>query len=153
MTTLDRPNWRRYRHCYECGVDKAVACRDDMDRIADVPCQGRRLRAEAAEFIPDDVVPAAPVKASKPTLRTTRPEPVVIGGHVVAFDDVALKPSAPVRCYDDELFPFKPIAKPIAKKCCAYCRANIIDDNGHMRTCRKVECTRRREAARREVAA
>ena len=63
--TLNRPRWKLYRHCYDCGVDKAVACRDDMDRISDVVCAGRRLMSEPPEVIVDDVVPAAPVKVRK----------------------------------------------------------------------------------------
>ena len=154
-----RPTWRLYRHCYECGVDKGAACRDDMDRISDVLCATRRLRTEPPEAIVDEP-PAHPRKPGAVGRAEVRaPDPVVIGGRVIAFDDVDVKPTAPVHCYDDELFPFKSIAKPVQKKHCAFCRVSIVDAYGHMRTCVKTRCTRlrnaerEREAARRGVSA
>lgn len=164
MTTTNRPGWRHYRHCYECGAATSKACRDMTDCTTTEPCEGRRLRRERPEHIPDDVVAApAAVKVRKPPtvvrVEVAAPAPVVIGHRVMAFDDVVAKPTAPVRCYDDELFPFTPIAKKVPKKCCSHCGASIVDSFGHVRSCVKVSCTRKRavererEAARREVAA
>jgi hypothetical protein len=125
--TLNRPRWKLYRHCYDCGVDKAVACRDDMDRISDVVCAGRRLMSEPPEVIVDDVMPAAPVKVRKlARAEVTSPVPVVIGGRVMAFDDVDVRPLMAVRCLEEELLPkidnlaLKPArAHPVVP--CRYC--------------------------------
>ena len=151
MTPSNRPGWRHYRHCYACGVAPTKPCRDMDDRIVADPCEGRRLRKEPAEVIADDVVPAAPVKPRKqPTVvrvEVPAPAPVVIAGRVMVFDDVVAKPTAPVRCYDDELFPFTPIAKKVPKRPCAHCGVTLhVDGAGIPKACRRPACLRVRKA-------
>lgn len=36
-------DWRLYRKCLECGVDRRQICRDQHDNKMTKPCPGRRL--------------------------------------------------------------------------------------------------------------
>lgn len=141
MTTSMKGRWPYYRNCFECGVAARKACRDQADNLAAEPCAGRRLMSEPAEHIEDDVVaPApepepAPVKEPRPAhvgrVVAAAPAPVVIGGHIMAFDDAVVQPTLPVRCLEDELLPkvdrlsLKPArAHPVVA--CKYCGGDTM---------------------------
>jgi len=135
-----RSQWKSYRHCYECGVDKGAACRNDMDLIADEACAGRRLLSEPAERI---VEPAPAVVAAPAAPRTRR----------VWLEDLPRGPQLPVRCLDDDLYPWTPIKKAPREMCCGHCRTPFKYVDGRQVICTDPTCAKARKQRRRRLLA
>ena len=139
MTTRGFP-WWRYRNCYDCGVEQAKACRDLNDCTTPEPCRGRRMLSEPAERI---VEPAPAVVAAPAAPRTRR----------VWLEDLPRGPQLPVRCLDDDLYPWVPIKKVPREMCCGHCRTPFKYVDGRQVICTDPSCAKARKQRRRRLLA
>ena len=132
--------WYKYRHCYECGVGEMLACRDENDCTTAEPCRGRRLRSEP----PERIVEPAPVVAAASPAPTKR---------LVWLEDLPRGPQLPVRCLDDELYPWTPIKKVPREMCCGHCRTPFRYVDGRQVICTDPSCAKARKQRRRRLLA